>query len=217
MAEEGECRLSSPSPSTPSEQTHYPYHSYMEPPQETHYPSPRQPQDIASKSLSGLESLVDQIPSITEGETALNEAPDQYSGQFSNYNMAPRASPVPYNYPGSSGYPLYPTPTWSGHYEPMPLAYPQLPPYAQSYAPSLHMPSPNYPYYSYPQPTASHPPGYPPYLGGFWLVSVTVFTCCVPVPYVQLVPSKSVCLSTVGHLHSDNKDLHRVNGDIFLS
>lgn len=168
MAEEGECRLSSPAPSTPSEQTHYPYHSYsMEPPQETHYPSPRQPQDIASKSLSGLESLVDQIPSITEGEAALSETSDQYSGQFSNYNMAARASPVPYNYPGSSGYPLYPTPTWSGHYEPMPLAYPQLPPYAQSYAPSLHMPSPNYPYYSYPQPTASHPPGYPPYLGGF--------------------------------------------------
>lgn len=168
MAEEGECRLSSPAPSTPSEQTHYPYHSYsMEPPQETHYPSPRQPQDIASKSLSGLESLVDQIPSITEGETALSETSDQYSGQFSNYNMPTRASPVPYNYPGSSGYPLYPTPTWSGHYEPMPLAYPQLPPYAQSYAPSLHMPSPNYPYYSYPQPTASHPPGYPPYLGGF--------------------------------------------------
>lgn len=167
MAEEAECRLSSPAPSTPSEQTHYPYHSYnMEPPQETHYPSPRQPQDIASKSLSGLESLVDQIPSITEGEATLSETPDQYAGQFSNYNMPARASPVPYNYPGSSGYPLYPTPTWSGHYEPMPLTYPQIP-YAQSYPPSLHMPSPNYPYYGYPQPAPAHPPGYPPYLGGF--------------------------------------------------
>lgn len=164
MAEEAECRLSSPAPSTNSEQTHYPYHGYMEPPHETQYSSPRQPQDIASKSLSGLESLVDQIPSITEGETPLSEAPDQYSGQFNNYNVS-RASPVPYNYP-SGGYPLYPTPTWSGHYEPMPLAYPQLG-YAQGYGPGLHMPSPNYPYYSYPQPAPTHPPGYPPYLGGF--------------------------------------------------
>jgi mismatch-specific thymine-DNA glycosylase len=167
MAEEAECRLSSPAPSSNSEQPHYPYHSYnMDPPHEAQYASPRQPQDIASKSLSGLESLVDQIPSITEGETPLSEAPDQYSGQFNNYNVSSRASPVPYNYPPSSGYPLYPTPTWSGHYEPMPLAYPQLP-YAQGYGPGLHMPSPNYPYYSYPQPAPTHPPGYPPYLGGF--------------------------------------------------
>ncbi|XP_015840398.1 uncharacterized protein Tdg isoform X2 [Tribolium castaneum] len=162
MAEEAECRLSSPAPSTNSEQTHYPYH-YMDSSHEAQYASPRQPQDLASKSLSGLESLVDQIPSITEGETPLSEAPDQYSGQFNNYTS--RASPVPYNYPPSGGYPLYPTPTWSG-YEPMPLAYPQLP-YAQGYGPGLHMPSPNYPYYSYPQPAPAHPPGYPPYLGGF--------------------------------------------------
>lgn len=169
MAEEAECRLSSPAPSTPSEQTHYPYQTYqMEPQQQEHYPSPRQPQDIASKSLSGLESLVDQIPSITEGEGGLSENQDQYSGQFSSYNMPARSSPLSYNYPSSSGYPLYPTPTWSGHYEPVPLSYPQIPSYAQGYAPSLHVPSPNYPpYYSYPQPTPTHPPGYPPYLGGF--------------------------------------------------
>lgn len=174
MAEEAECRLSSPAPSTNSEQTHYPYHSYsMEPPaaEPQFNNSPRQSQqDIASKSLSGLESLVDQIPSITEGEAQLAaETPDQYSGQFNNYSLSSRASPVThYNYPPSSGYPLYPTPTWSGHYEPMaPLGYPQLP-YAQSYGPGLHVPSPNYPYpYSYPQPTPTHPPGYPPYLGGF--------------------------------------------------
>ncbi|KAJ8923598.1 hypothetical protein NQ315_010177 [Exocentrus adspersus] len=172
MAEEAECRLSSPAPSTNSEQAHYHYQSYnMDPPHphpEPQYPSPRQTQDIASKSLSGLESLVDQIPSITEGETPLGEGPDQYAGQFNNYNVSSssRASPVPYNYPPSSGYPIYPTPTWSGHYEPMPLGYPQLP-YAQSYGPGLHVPSPNYPYYSYPQPTPTHPPGYPPYLGGF--------------------------------------------------
>lgn len=216
MAEEAECRLSSPAPSTPSEQTHYPYHSYqMEPPPDTHYPPARQPQDIASKSLSGLESLVDQIPSITDGDTTLGEAPDQYAGQYNNYQPA-RSSPVPYNYPTSSGYPIYPTPTWSGPYEPVPLGYSQLP-YAQSYGPGLHVPGPNYPYYSYPQPAPTHPPGYPPYLGGFWSVSVTVYSCCVPVPYVQLVPSKSVRLSTVGHLHFDNRDLHRVNGDIFLS
>lgn len=168
MAEEGECRLSSPAPSTPSEHPHYNYHAYqMDQPQDPHYASPRQPQDMASKSLSGLESLVDQIPSITDGDTTLGENTDQYSSQYSNYNVPTRTSPVPYNYSSSSGYPLYPTPTWSGHYEPMSLGYPQIP-YAQSYAPSLHMPGANYPpYYSYPQPTATHPPGYPPYLGGF--------------------------------------------------
>ncbi|KRT79481.1 hypothetical protein AMK59_6363 [Oryctes borbonicus] len=167
MAEEGECRLSSPAPSTPSEQPHYPYHSYgMEAPPE-HYSSPRQPQDIASKSLSGLESLVDQIPSIAEGDPPLTENSDQYtSGQFSNYNVPSRSSPTPYNYSASSGYPLYPTPTWSSPYEPVPLTYPQIP-YAQGYASSLHMPSPNYPYYTYPQTAPTHPPGYPPYLGGF--------------------------------------------------
>lgn len=170
MAEEAECRLGSPAPSTNSEQAHYHYQSYnMDPPhQPEQYPSPRQTQDIATKSLSGLESLVDQIPSITEGDAPLGEAPDQYAGQFNNYNVSSssRASPIPYNYPPSSGYPLYPTPTWSGHYEPMPIGYPQIP-YAQSYAPGLHVPSPNYPYYSYPQATPTHPPGYPPYLGGF--------------------------------------------------
>ncbi|CAH1153571.1 unnamed protein product [Phaedon cochleariae] len=174
MADEAECRLS-PAPSTNSEQAHYHYQSYnMDPPHpqpepQSQYQSPRQSQDIASKSLSGLESLVDQIPSITEGEAPppLNEAPDQY-GQFNNYSSSSsRASPVPYNYPPSSSYPIYPTPTWSGPYEPMPLGYPQIPPYAQSYGPGLHVPSPNYPYYSYPQPTPTHPPGYPPYLGGF--------------------------------------------------
>lgn len=175
MAEEAECRLSSPAPSTNSEQTHYPYHSYnmeaathqQEQPPPHYTSSPRQTQDIASKSLSGLESLVDQIPSITDGEAQLSDTTDQYSGQFNNYNVTTRASPVPYNYPPTSGYPLYPTPTWSGHYEPMPpLGYPQLS-YAQSYGPGLHVPSPNYPYYSYPQPAPTHPPGYPPYLGGF--------------------------------------------------
>lgn len=171
MADEAECRLGSPAPSTNSEQAHYHYQSYnMDPPPqpEPQFSSPRQTQDIASKSLSGLESLVDQIPSITDGEAPLGEAPDQYAGQYNNYNSASssRASPAPYNYHPSSGYPLYPTPTWSGHYEPMTIGYPQLP-YAQSYGPGLHVPSPNYPYYSYPQPTPTHPPGYPPYLGGF--------------------------------------------------
>ncbi|KAG5891553.1 hypothetical protein JTB14_028570 [Gonioctena quinquepunctata] len=172
MADEAECRLGSPAPSTNSEQAHYHYQSYnVDPPHpqpEPQYSSPRPNQDIASKSLSGLESLVDQIPSITEAEAPIGEAPEQYAGQFNNYSLSSssRASPVPYNYPPSSGYPLYPTPTWSGHYEPMPLGYPQIP-YAQSYGPGLHVPSPNYPYYSYPQPTPTHPPGYPPYLGGF--------------------------------------------------
>lgn len=184
MAEDAECRLSpapssnsenphhyhmSPAPSTNGEQPHhYHYQSYnMEPPPQEpapHYPTTQKSQDIASKSLSGLESLVDQIPSITEGEAPLSETPDQYANSYTVSSA--RASPVPYNYPPTSGYPLYPTPTWSGHYEPMPLSYPQIP-YPQTYGPGIHVPNPNYPYYSYPQPTPPHPPGYPPYLGGF--------------------------------------------------
>ncbi|ENN74337.1 hypothetical protein D910_12789 [Dendroctonus ponderosae] len=184
MAEDAECRLS-PAPSTNSENPHHyhmspaastngepPHHYHYQPynmdppPQETpQYTTPQQkPQDIASKSLSGLESLVDQIPSITDGEAPINETPDQYSNSYTVSSA--RASPVSYNYPPTSGYPLYPTPTWSGHYEPMPLSYPQIP-YPQSYTPGIHVPNPNYPYYSYPQPTPPHPPGYPPYLGGF--------------------------------------------------
>lgn len=171
MEEESECRLGSPSPSTNSEQSHYYHQSYnMDPPhnqqQEPQYSSPRPNQDIASKSLSGLESLVDQIPSLTEGEGLMNE-PDQYSSQFNNYNpSSARGSPLPYNCPPSStGYPIYPTPTWS-HYEPIPFGYPQLP-YGQGYGPGLQVPGPDYPYYSYSQPTPTHPPGYPSYLGGF--------------------------------------------------
>ncbi|CAG9759903.1 unnamed protein product [Ceutorhynchus assimilis] len=190
MAEDAECRLSpapstnsenpthhyhmSPAPSTNGEQPHhYHYQPYnMDPPSQEppqlapQYTTPQQQkqQDIASKSLSGLESLVDQIPSITDGEAPLTETPDQYSNSYTVASA--RASPVSYNYPPSSGYPLYPTPTWSGHYEPMPLSYPQIP-YPQSYTPGIHMPNPNYPYYTYPQPTPPHPPGYPPYLGGF--------------------------------------------------
>ncbi|KAL1493407.1 hypothetical protein ABEB36_011467 [Hypothenemus hampei] len=183
LTEDAECRLSpapstnsenihhyhmSPAASTNGDQTHHYYHqSYnMDPTQDTsqYTAPPQKTQDIASKSLSGLESLVDQIPSITDSEAPLNDNADQYS---TNYSVSSaRASPVSYNsYPTSSGYPLYPTPTWSGHYEPMPISYPQIP--YQNYTPGIHVPNPNYPYYSYPQPTPPHPPGYPPYLGGF--------------------------------------------------
>lgn len=156
--------------------------------QQQHYPSPRQPQDMARKSLSGLESLVDQIPSITEGEppplgvVGSEHVGGEYGAQFSGYHRSAVSPAAAYNYSSTpapaSAYPLYPTPTWSAPpYEPVPLVggYPQLPSaYAQSAyaahhhaaAAGLHVPSPNYPYYGYPQP-AHPPPGYPPYLGGF--------------------------------------------------
>ncbi|XP_066248379.1 uncharacterized protein Tdg isoform X2 [Euwallacea similis] len=185
MAEEAECQLS-PTQSTNSENPHHyhmspaasvngepPPHSYhyqsynMEPPpqEQPQYSTPQQKhQDIAAKSLSGLESLVDQIPSITEGEAPLNEASDQYSNSYSTASA--RASPVSYNYP-SAGYPLYsPAPAWNAPYDTMAISYPQIP-YPQSYTPTIHVPNPNYPYYGYPQPAPPHPPGYPPYLGGF--------------------------------------------------
>lgn len=61
MADEPECRLGSPAPSTNSEQAHYGYHPYnMDAGHDggQQYNSPRQPQDIASKSLSGLYLLL---------------------------------------------------------------------------------------------------------------------------------------------------------------
>ncbi|CAH0562006.1 unnamed protein product [Brassicogethes aeneus] len=220
MADEAECRLgTSPAPSSASEhsnvvRSHYPsYHSThynMEPPPSgqgggaqdaqglaQYQQSPRANQDIASKSLSGLESLVDQIPSITDGEAPLAESPAEHhysssssggGGQFSNYpaqRVGGGSPPVPSGYvnyppppPSPAGYPLYPTPSWGGghHYDGMPpLAYPQLPYATQGYGgghhpAAIHVPSPNYPYYSsYPgTATGAHPPpGYPPYLGGF--------------------------------------------------
>ncbi|KAK9889443.1 hypothetical protein WA026_004711 [Henosepilachna vigintioctopunctata] len=169
--EEVDGRLSSPAPSTNGEQQpHCSYNTFnveqQQQQSDNHYIAPRQ-QDIASKSLSGLESLVDQIPSITDGESPIGqEVSDQYPNQFDNYSVASRGSPAPYEYPSSSGYPIYPTPTWGSHYDPVPLPYPHVP-YPQTYTPGFHMPSPNYPYYGYPQPAPAHPPGYPPYLGGF--------------------------------------------------
>lgn len=111
-----ECRFSSPTPSTASEQqnqsvaTPYStnYHTFgidnerfgqgpvnnsmqVRPSSVSDY----KVQDMSSKSLSGLESLVDQIPSIADGETGVHngsnpgmhipDANDQYSSVYSGY------------------------------------------------------------------------------------------------------------------------------------
>ncbi|KAJ8985860.1 hypothetical protein NQ317_006234 [Molorchus minor] len=83
----------------------------------------------------------------------------------------------------------------------MPLGYPQLP-YAQSYGPGLHVPSPNYPYYSYPQPTPTHPPGYPPLQVVFFLIP------CPYSPHITAsqmgLPQNNVRQTIMPHLHEAN-------------
>lgn len=146
-----ECRFSSPAPSTASEQhptaplgssTPYPsYHTFgIEAENHTFTPgalnnntpmqnrpnsvSEYKVQDMSSKSLSGLESLVDQIPSIAEGESvahsvgsiSLPDGGDPYNGDvYQSYvgAGAPRVSnspgsgptsQTPYNYSLSNNY-----------------------------------------------------------------------------------------------------------------
>lgn len=94
-----ECRFSSPAPSNASEQPAavappYPsYHTFgMEGEGGGGYPHPQTPQrpgssheykveDMSSKSLSGLESLVDQIPNIAEGEAMAMAMPIAHGGE----------------------------------------------------------------------------------------------------------------------------------------
>ncbi|KAL0268306.1 UNVERIFIED_CONTAM: hypothetical protein PYX00_010301 [Menopon gallinae] len=113
---EQECRFSSPAPS----ESTYQYRGFAESemehkataPQFQRQPSPefapkRTNQDVASKSLSGLESLVDQIPSIAEGGSGSSSAAgsgegfeSQPSGQYEDY----------LGYPGYGGAPAAPAP-----------------------------------------------------------------------------------------------------------
>lgn len=87
-----ECRFSSPAPSNDASNMTYQNYGNFRQESENHsvisysqgstpeYNSKRNlNQDVSSKSLSGLESLVDQIPSIAEGET-------QHHGTGSNSN-----------------------------------------------------------------------------------------------------------------------------------
>lgn len=119
-----ECRFPSP---TPSESNTYQYRGFQDSEMEEHKSSgsqfPRQPspefqqkrpnQDVASKSLSGLESLVDQIPSIAEngsvapvGSGGTGESFDsQQSGQYDEY-LGGYPGPTP-----QSPYPHYTTST----------------------------------------------------------------------------------------------------------
>lgn len=146
-----ECRFSSPAPSTASEQPplnqpgSFPsYHTFGMEPEPHNYPqTPVNPalqtrpnsvseykvEDMSSKSLSGLESLVDQIPNIAEGDTVPQHVetinPDnneQYpSNMYSDYGgtndrlalspsgSSPAAQPYP-NYP-NNGYGGLPVPS----------------------------------------------------------------------------------------------------------
>lgn len=113
-----ECRFSSPAPSTTSEQPSSatavtsapPYSSYHHsfgpeadaavahnylPPQTPHVQRPGsvsdyKVEDMSTKSLSGLESLVDQIPNIADGEMPHNvEAINAENGEQYHNNMYP--------------------------------------------------------------------------------------------------------------------------------
>ncbi|KAJ8884836.1 hypothetical protein PR048_011032 [Dryococelus australis] len=84
LQKQNECRFSSPAPSNDSGNINYQSYRSYQPDSETNhsiigysqgstsdYNAKRNVnQDVASKSLSGLESLVDQIPSIAEGESS---------------------------------------------------------------------------------------------------------------------------------------------------
>ena len=63
-------------------------------------------QDVASKSLSGLESLVDQIPNMNEGEHVLHMHHHNQTAS-NNFNHYPSAQPS-FSYPSTS----------FGHYTP---------------------------------------------------------------------------------------------------
>ena len=69
------------------------------------HPSESMNQDVAAKSLSGLESLVDQIPSLADNggpqSTSVNEGgPDQYSGSFEDSSFMGGYSGLPQHYSG---------------------------------------------------------------------------------------------------------------------
>ncbi|KAK7861659.1 hypothetical protein R5R35_006572 [Gryllus longicercus] len=89
-----ECRFSSPTPSGDAPNLTYQNFSNFQPNSEPHnvmgyshgttpdYNTKRNlAQDVSSKSLSGLESLVDQIPSIAEGDAAHNAVVGSSSGE----------------------------------------------------------------------------------------------------------------------------------------
>lgn len=191
-----ECRFSSPAPSTVSEHppasapqiphsysNYRPYtnenESYSQASAQGPEPSSEYKlQDVTSKSLSGLESLVDQIPSIADGEgvvhnTALNNnenndqyIPSAYPVSSSMNSSTPSISHYPAsNYAMSSaGYGNLPVPSnsfsvssLSSNYSPLNSS---IPPYGNlmgtpSYMDS-HVPVPVTPLYPYGQQYAGY-------------------------------------------------------------
>lgn len=181
-----ECRFSSPAPSTASEQpsavplgssTPYPtYHTFAietdgnypqssNAPSAIHRPSSvtdYKVEDVSSKSLSGLESLVDQIPNIAEGEVPHGvevmsvpgeNAGEQYPGVYPGYSSAGRLSPAAGQPYGTYGCP-------SGSYGPT-LPVPALPTYGNSANAYGNM----FEHHGMPQMPVALPP--PPVYGGY--------------------------------------------------
>lgn len=114
---EHECRFSSPAPSESTYQyrgfseaemgDHKPANSQFQRQPSPEFPPKRTNQDVASKSLSGLESLVDQIPSIAEGGG--NSSTNGGSGE--GFETQPSGPYEDYlGYPGYSSAPAAPTP-----------------------------------------------------------------------------------------------------------
>ncbi|EEB14472.1 G/t mismatch-specific thymine DNA glycosylase, putative [Pediculus humanus corporis] len=121
---EPECRFSSPAPSEPAP---YQYRAFSEANIEhknansqfqrqssPEFASKRANQDVSSKSLSGLESLVDQIPSIAEGGSGNSVSgtntegfESQHSGQYEDYLGYPGYSTAPAAPTPQSAYPHY--------------------------------------------------------------------------------------------------------------
>lgn len=117
-----DCHFSSPAPAkdkTPDLNYHQNYEDFSgdsESMTTVRYPHPQRPrldyqhmvkppnqgnQDVSSKSLSGLESLVDQIPNIGEGEQMSDHVPtgqypeDSYLSEYSRMYPPPATSAAP--------------------------------------------------------------------------------------------------------------------------
>lgn len=104
-----DCHFSSPQ----SKKSFQNYDDFSTDSDSVRYPPKQVNQDVSSKSLSGLESLVDQIPNITDGETPhavvnadSQHMSNQYSEDSSYISEYPRPSPYSpqYNATTSNSY-----------------------------------------------------------------------------------------------------------------
>lgn len=120
---EQDCQFSSPTPADSTYQyrgfsetdlEHKSANSQFQRPASPEFVTKRTNQDVSSKSLSGLESLVDQIPSIAEGAAGNTSSgtsgegfDSQHSGQYEDYLGYPGFTTAPTAPAPQPAYPHY--------------------------------------------------------------------------------------------------------------